>query len=84
MPCLRSNILSKMFYSTYESDILRTARATTSRLIFSNHSKKLIASMCKHSGNTKTFCDTLAKFVKGVLKDFKSSFQFLHFCAIIN
>ena len=45
MPYLRSDIPSTLFYSAYEREILRTARATSSKVILSSNSKKLIATM---------------------------------------
>ena len=56
---LRSNIPSKTFYSEYESEILRTARRTSSKLIFSNSARKLTTRMCKQGERIKKFSDTL-------------------------
>ena len=41
------NVPSKMFCSTYGSEIFRTEKTTSSEHIFLNNSKKLITRMCK-------------------------------------
>ena len=58
---MRSNVSSKMLYSTYESEILKNKKTTNSKLIFLSNSKKLITRMCKQGGRIKTFSHTLAK-----------------------
>ena len=61
MPYLRSNISSKIFYFGNRSKILKNARATHSKLIFSNNIKKLATRICKEGGRIKTFPHTFAK-----------------------
>ena len=64
-----------MFYSKYGSDIFRTRRATSSKLIFLSNSKKLITRMCKQGGRIKTFSLTLANALEEIFKHLKNSFQ---------
>ena len=61
MPCLKRNFPLDVFYSTYGFEILRTTRTSSSKLIFSNDSKKLITTICKQGGRIRTFSNTLAK-----------------------
>ena len=61
MSYLRSNIPSKMFYSAHGSEILRTLRATSSKLNFSNNAKKLITRICNQGGTIKIFSPALVK-----------------------
>ena len=65
MPFLRSNIPSKIFYSTYGSEIFRTVRTTSSKFIFSTNSKKLITRICKQCGRIKTLLVHWLKFLEG-------------------
>ena len=61
MPYLRSNIPSKLFYSTRGSEISRTITITSSKPIFLMNSKKLVTRMGWQGGRIKIFCHTLAK-----------------------
>ena len=56
-----SNISCKMLYSTLESEIIRTPRATISELIFSSKSKQLVKRMCNQMDWIKIFFHALAK-----------------------
>ena len=63
----KDDFLSKMqypiriFFSKYESEILRAARTTSSKLVFERIKKKKIKRTCKQTGRIKTFSHTLAK-----------------------
>lgn len=71
---LRSSIPSKTFYSKYRSEILKTARTTTSKLVLSNNAKILTTGMCKEGERIKTLSHTLTKIRS----------CFLQFCGVIN
>ena len=75
MPYLASNVPSKMFYSAYGSEILRTEKATSSKLIFLNNSKKLITRMYKQGGRIKTFSHTLVKVFGRHFQTFQKLFS---------
>ena len=68
MPFLRSNTPSEMSYSKYESEILRNARTTSSKLNFSNYPKKVIAII---------YISQVKKVLEVIFKNFKNSPQLL-------
>ena len=61
MPYLESNIPSKMFYSAYGAEILRSARVSNNKLNFECHCKVLIQRMIKQGGKRITVNKTLSK-----------------------
>lgn len=82
MPYLRSNITSKMYYPTYGSEILRTARATSCKLVQRKNS----------NDNNVNKVKELKYYLKTLVKSFGSYYQifqktlpnFLQFHAVIN
>ena len=75
----KDDFLSKMqypiriFFSKYESEILRAARTTSSKLVFERIKKK-IKRTCKQTGRIKTFSHTLAKVFGMHFQTFLKSF----------
>ena len=61
MPYLNSNLPSKMFYSAFGAEILRTARTTSTLNDFISNSKRLLKRMKKQGGNMKSISKTLSK-----------------------
>ena len=58
-----------MFYSTFESEILRTARTTSSKLFF-NYSQMLITRMCEQGERIRTVSHMLTKVPGGYFETF--------------
>ena len=61
MPFLHSNIPSKMFYSSFGAEILRSARTTTDRTDFKNICKTLTTRMARQGGKRYKFEATINK-----------------------
>ena len=74
MSHLKVNNLSKMFYSTHGSEVLRTASTSSSKLTFLNDSKKLIATMRYQGRRTKAFSHILPKVFRQHFQIFQKFF----------
>ena len=61
MLLLCSNIPTKMFYSAYGAEILRTARTTSDINSFKNHCRVLVNRMVKQGGKTEKMGKTLSR-----------------------
>ena len=84
MPYLCSNIPTKMFYSAYGAEILRTARTASDVNSFINHCRVLIKRMVKQGGVIDKMEKTLSRVFGRHFDVFKKFFPTsLEFCKAV-
>ena len=84
MPYLDSNIPSKIFYSAYGAEILRSARVTNNKINFEHHCKILVQRMLKQGGRRLTINKTLTKVFGRHFTSFSKFYSTsLNFCEAV-